>query len=141
MARIRNAISLKLLATPPGFEPGTFSLEGAWSHNDFNARSDIFTFRAPFEAVIEFRFVGMPISAPHVTEETAPGDRTTTDAETPAHLKRSSALVISTQLRWGWSGSATALPGMRSGTRSGHAGMRSDMRPCNPKRIRIYIRI
>jgi hypothetical protein len=28
MVRIRNAISLKLLATPPGFEPGTFSLEG-----------------------------------------------------------------------------------------------------------------
>jgi hypothetical protein len=29
MVRIRNAVSLKLLATPPGFEPGTFSLEGA----------------------------------------------------------------------------------------------------------------
>ena len=42
-------------------------LEGAWSHNDFNARSDIFTFRAPFEAVAEFRFVGMPISDPDVT--------------------------------------------------------------------------
>jgi len=64
-----------------------------------------------------------------------------TDAETLAHLKRSSALVISTSLRWGWSGSATARPGMRSGTRSGHAGMRSDMRPCNLEGIRIYIRI
>jgi hypothetical protein len=63
MVGTRNAMSLKLLATPPGFEPGTFSLEGAWSHNDFNARSDIFTFRAPFEVVVEFRFVGMPISA------------------------------------------------------------------------------
>jgi hypothetical protein len=52
--------SLKSLATPPGFEPGTFSLEGAWSRNDFNARSDIFTVRAPFEAIAEFRFVGMP---------------------------------------------------------------------------------
>ena len=31
MVRIRNAISLKLLATPPGFEPGTFSLEGCCS--------------------------------------------------------------------------------------------------------------
>jgi len=47
--------------------PATNSLEGAWSHNDFNARSDIFTFRAPFEAVAEFRFVGMPISGPDVT--------------------------------------------------------------------------
>jgi hypothetical protein len=52
--------SLKSLASPPGFEPGTFSLEGAWSRNDFNARSDIFTVRAPFEAIAEFRFVGMP---------------------------------------------------------------------------------
>jgi hypothetical protein len=59
MVRTRNAISLKLLATPPGFEPGTFSLEDAWSRNDFNARSDIFTVRAPFEAIAEFRFVGM----------------------------------------------------------------------------------
>jgi len=50
------------------------------------------------------------ISALHVTEETAPGDGTTTDAETLAHLKRSSAPVISTSLRWGWSGSATARP-------------------------------
>jgi hypothetical protein len=29
--------------------------------------SDIFTFRAPYEAVAEFRFVGMPISGPDVT--------------------------------------------------------------------------
>jgi len=95
-----------MLATPPGLKPGTFSLEGAWSHNDFNARSDIFTFRARFEAVAEFRFVGMPISAPYVTEETAPGDRMMTDAEALADLKRSSPLVISiSQLsaRWGWS--------------------------------------
>jgi hypothetical protein len=28
-------------------------------HNDFNARSDIFTLRAPFEGAEEFRFVGM----------------------------------------------------------------------------------
>jgi hypothetical protein len=61
----------------------SFFIEGAWSHNDFNARSDIFTFRAPFEAVAESRFVGMPISAPHVTEteEAAPADRMTMDAE------------------------------------------------------------
>jgi hypothetical protein len=31
----------------------------AWSRNDINARSDIFTVRAPFEAIAEFRFVGM----------------------------------------------------------------------------------
>jgi hypothetical protein len=62
-----GAKGLISLATPPGFEPGTFSLEGAWSHNDFNAHSDIFTFRALFEAVVEFRFVGMPISASHAT--------------------------------------------------------------------------
>jgi hypothetical protein len=48
------------LATPAGLEPATNSLEGAWSRNDFNARSDIFTVRAPFEAIAEFRFVGMP---------------------------------------------------------------------------------
>jgi hypothetical protein len=99
------------LATPAGLEPATNSLEGAWSHNDFNARSDIFTFRAPFEAVAEFRFVGTPISAPDATEEIAPGDRMTTDAEVLADLKPSSPLVINiSQLatRWGWSRSATA---------------------------------
>ena len=37
----------------------------------------------------------MPISAPDVTEEIAPGDRMTTDAEALADLKRSSPLVIS----------------------------------------------
>ena len=53
----------------------------------------------------------MPISAPDVTEEIAPGDRMTTDAEALADLKRSSPLVITiSQLaaRWGWSRSATA---------------------------------
>jgi hypothetical protein len=91
------------LATPAGLEPATNSLEGAWSHNDFNARSDIFTFRARFEAVAEFRFVGMPISAPDVTEETAPGDGMMTDAQALADLKRSSPLVISiSQLAARW---------------------------------------
>jgi hypothetical protein len=52
-------MSLKLLATPAGLEPATNSLEDAWSRNDINARSDIFTVRAPFEAIAEFRFVGM----------------------------------------------------------------------------------
>ena len=53
----------------------------------------------------------MPISAPDVTEETAPGDGMTTDAQALADLKRSSPLVISiSQLAasWGWSRSATA---------------------------------
>jgi hypothetical protein len=63
---MRPEWTLKLLATPPGFEPGTFSLEDAWSRNDFNARSDIFTVRAPFEAIAEFRFVGMPAFEPHL---------------------------------------------------------------------------
>jgi hypothetical protein len=55
----RTSKSLKTLATPPEFETGTFSLEDAWSRNDINARSDIFTVRAAFEAIAEFRFVGM----------------------------------------------------------------------------------
>jgi hypothetical protein len=52
------------MATPTGLEPATNSLEGAWSRNDFNARADIFTFRAPFDAIAEFRFVGMPDALP-----------------------------------------------------------------------------
>jgi hypothetical protein len=52
------------MATPAGLEPATNSLEGAWSRNDFNARADIFTFRAPFDAIAEFRFVGMPDALP-----------------------------------------------------------------------------
>jgi hypothetical protein len=55
----RTSKSLKTLAIPPRFEPGTFSLEDARSRNDINARSDIFTVRAAFEAIAEFRFVGM----------------------------------------------------------------------------------
>ena len=50
------------LATPAGLKPATNSLEGPWSSNDFNARSDIFTVRAPFDAIAEFRFVGTPTS-------------------------------------------------------------------------------
>ena len=45
---------LKTLATPAGLEPATNSLEGPWSRNDFNARSDIFTVRAPFDALQNF---------------------------------------------------------------------------------------
>jgi hypothetical protein len=62
LGRLREVKDLISLATPPGFEPGTFSLEGPWSRNDFNARSDIFTVRAPFDAIAEFRFVGTPTS-------------------------------------------------------------------------------
>jgi len=47
------------VANPAGLEPATNSLEGARSRNDFSARSDIFAFRASFEATAEFRFIGM----------------------------------------------------------------------------------
>jgi hypothetical protein len=73
----RTSKRLKTLATPPGFEPGTLSLEGAWSRNDFNARSDIFTVRAPFDAIAEFRFVGTPTSRPLAATQRALTSRPT----------------------------------------------------------------
>jgi hypothetical protein len=92
---IRNANQLKTLATPPGFEPGTFSLEGARSRNDFSARSDIFAFRASFEATAEFPFVGMPpsrllakpapepVAKPTATTSPWPVDTTSEEAPHP----------------------------------------------------------
>jgi hypothetical protein len=39
---IRNANQLKTLATPPGFEPATFSLEECWETQSFQCELQLF---------------------------------------------------------------------------------------------------